>query len=701
MSRRAGDRWLRSLALLLVLIATVRAAVAGPPLLKVHVTDASGHGLPGATIFLMLTTPVATRPVPEAPGSEAPTSLSGAIEPVTTDSEGAAEALLVPGRYRVAALKAGYAIAVAEVSTLVRTRLEVRLREVARAFAGDLPAPSAPSDLGLDWILRTPADDVLRQTKARLALPAADEAAPASGGGRLNAVLATLDGELVQHFSGGDLLGREAPAAGASGRSTSLALRGSLGDQGSWRFHGLTGHQDNGAPDRLGGARQGRQADRMQIGVDYHLGPDDDLKADLRYGTSRYVVDPSGEAAATIDQDQTDLGMETRWDRRLEGTALLYVEGAYAQTGVRAIDAGLAPFSAPASEGEDPRRALDRTTQATAGVAFEAGDHHVDVGLRAKSYRYDLRDRGVLLYSLYDAPSLAEPGERGNAMSLFGSDDWRVAPRATLNYGLGYHSNLTAGDAYLVPRVGVTFQPPVGGATLRALALYRLDDPGLVSLYTTSGDPAGIMGRDVGRFGYLLSVERRPEDRLQVAATLSYKPFEEGIGDDDPDLRAPGAWGDALVFLTDGAAGRHEVGVEVARAFGGLHGVLSGTIGKVGGRLSPAIEEAPIQILSLGEVRYTLTRLRAAYAPTATEVQFDYREVDAESAEISEGRGSEGIDYRRLDLTVAQDLPRLRNLANARFRVLMAYQGLAYGASASASAPAVTTRFTGGVNITF
>jgi hypothetical protein len=100
-------------------------------------------------------------------------------------------------------------------------------------------------------------------------------------------------------------------------------------------------------------------------------------------------------------------------------------------------------------------------------------------------------------------------------------------------------------------------------------------------------------------------------------------------------------------------------------------------------------------------VRYTLTRLKAMYAPTATEVQVDYRKVDASSVDASEGRDAEGVDYRRLDLTVAQDLPRLRNIMNARFRVLMAYQGLAYGASTTVAVPAVTTRWTGGVDIRF
>ncbi|HEX9427041.1 MAG TPA: TonB-dependent receptor [Candidatus Polarisedimenticolia bacterium] len=700
MSRPAGDRFLLALILLPVFLVSA-PAVAAPRILKVRVVDRSGHGLPGASVFLLVNgvgAPRASLDTP--PWSDRAAVVPAVFEPATTGADGTVETSLPPGRYRVAASKSGYGIGVADVSTLLRSRLEIRLEDLVRAVTGDLPLASEPDGLGLDWILRTPADDVLRETEARASQPAGEDAASPAGGSRLGEILETLDGELVQHFSGEDLPGQDSAGGGSSGRSTSLALRGSLGDQGAWRFHGLTGRQENGLLDGFGGARQDRRAERLQIGLDYRLGRGN-LKSDVRYGTNRYVVDPSGDTVNATDQDQTDLGMETRWDRPLGGTAILYVEGAYTQTSVRAVDAGLSPFAVTAAESPDARRVLDRSTLATAGVAFDAGDHHFDLGMRAKSYRYDLRNQGVLLYSLYDTPSLAEPGERGNAMSIFGSDDWRMAPGATLNYGLRYHSNINAGQAYLVPRVGVTFQRAPGGATLRALALYRLDDPGLVSLYARSDDPADAMARDVGRFGYLLSLEHRSDDRLEMAATISYKPFEEGVGEDDTGLLAPGAWGDALLFLTDGAAGRHELGLEVGRVFGGLHGVLSGTVGRVDGRLSPAIEEAPVQRLSVGEVRYTLTRLKAMYAPTATEVQVDYRRVDASSADTAEGRDPEGLDYRRIDLTVSQDLPRLRNIMNARFRVLMAYQGLAYGASTMAVAPAITTRWTGGVDIRF
>ncbi len=696
MRKDAGNSW-RCFALLLVALAgSIAPGIAGDSVLTGRVTNTEGAEIGGVMLFLA----AVGRVSPPGPGGAATKFLE-------SSSDGSFVTILPAGRYVVAASKPGYEVALTEVSTLIRGVLEVRLRESARIVLGDLPDAPPGENPGLSWILRSPSNDVLRETEASLPLAGTTtvRAAPPSRAGWLQAILQPIDGELVQHFSGAALLGQEAAGpSDTSGRSTSLALRGAIGDQGSWRFDGLTGRLSTGPAEGAAGPRQGRRADRMQFGFDYRLGPDDTLEADLRYGTSRYVVDPNGETVNATDQDETNVGLRSRWNRKLGEAGLLYVEGSYVETGVRVPDAGGSPLVSLTGQEGTASRVTDRSTLAAAGLAVDAGRHRLDFGIRTKSYRYDLRDRGVLLYTLYDAPTLTEPGEGGQAMSLFGSDDWRLGGRSTLNYGLRYHSNLSAGNAYLVPRLGLTFEPAeAGGTRFRSQLLFRLDDPGLSSLYSTAEERREVERRDVARFGYLLGVERRPDDRLGFAATLSYKPFEEGVGGEDGGVVAPGAWGDALLFLTDGAAGRHELGVEIGRAFGEVRGSLSGTVGRVEGRLTPAVEEAPVQVLSLGEVRYYLTRLRALYGPTETEVQVDYRSVQAEGG-VPESFDPEGsVAYRRIDLTVAQDLPRISGAMNARFKVLMAYQGLVYGSSyeGARALPGATSRWTGGVDIRF
>ncbi len=713
MRRPSGSRWLSVAGFLVVLASSSGSGIAGDRPLAGRVVDAEGEGIEGATILL---TAAGRRAGPAAavrrggPGNGPAEDLAV----LRSGPDGGFSAVLPAGRYRVAAFKTGYEVNLTEVNTLVRASLEVRLREVASVILGDLPVGTPGQNLGLDWILRRPASDALRQTGASVTAsgaPVTDEAAAVPAGttapapsGWLQALLEPIDGEFVQHFSGADPLeGDGANLGDATGRSTSLALRGAIGDQGTWRFDGLTRKSLDGAAD--GAARQGRRADRLVLGMDYHLGPADELRSEVHYGTSRYVVDPGGETVNATDQEQRTVGFRSRWDRTLGSAAALYVDGSYFETGVRTPEGERSPFASLPGTGDGTNRVTDRSWLATAGVTLEAGDHRLDFGLRTKRYRYEERDRGVLLYSLYDAPTLTEPGEHGNAMSLFGSDDWRLAPRYALNYGVRYHSDLSAGNAYFVPRVGMTFDPADReGTRVRSMVLFRLDDPGLSALYATSAERRAARQRDIGRLGYMVQVERRPQDSLQVAATLSYRPFEEGVGGDQEGTLVPGAWGDALLFLTDGVAGRRELEVELRRRFGHFSGSLSGSIGRVEGRLTPAVEEAPVQFLSLGEVRYYLTRLQALYGPTDTELQIDFRRVQGQGG--GEG-GAEpgGLDYRRVDLVVYQDLPWLRNASNARFKVLMAYQGILYDSLYDGSGGDVgsgaTSRVTGGVDISF
>src|SRR5260221_11621627 len=196
---------------------------------------------------------------------------------------------------------------------------------------GDLPEGDAPTGPGLGWILRGASGDILRQEGAGVAIASVADSSPEDRSRRavswLRTVLQPIDGELVQRFSGADLLGSEVSGPGdLSGHTTDLSLRGLIGAQGAWRFEGLVGRLDTGTSDGPGTVRQGRSADRMLVGVDYRLGTQDSLKTELRYGTTRDVVDPNGETAAATDQDQTHVSLRSRWEKSLGDAGLLHVE---------------------------------------------------------------------------------------------------------------------------------------------------------------------------------------------------------------------------------------------------------------------------------------------------------------------------------------------------------------------------------------
>ncbi len=196
-------------------------------------------------------------------------------------------------------------------------------------------------------------------------------------------------------------------------------------------------------------------------------------------------------------------------------------------------------------------------------------------------------------------------------------------------------------------------------------------------------------------------MERRPEDRLQFAASLSYRPFQEMAGSQG----APATTGlqeeDGLVW-GDAAAQRHQMEFELQRGFGAVRGMFTGSVGRVQGRLTAAPGDAPVLVMHAGEARYYRTGLRATIRPTETEVRVDYRRVVGETGSDTAGSPA-SLVYRRLDLAVFQDLP-FAIFPTSRWRVLMAYEGLLLDSiegSSSLYGWGATSRVSGGVEITF
>lgn len=709
MRKRSGFAWLFgccSLAFVAVPGRGVRAAegpVAG------QVVDGEGVAIAGATIYLAPLREPATAafgPVARSSGLE-----ESDILVLKTAEDGTFSGAAPPGRYGVAASKPGYDLLLTEISLRTRRLLELRLRQAARLILGDRPSAAEAGEDDLDWILRRPAGDILRDREAALTGPEPD-------GGEVEAanrdvrdlvartpvaarwferLLRPLDGEITHLMTSEDLLG-EAPAPGEiDGSATRLALNGAFGDGGSWRF--AAGRGRSSAGPAAGGPRLGRREDRVKFATQHVLGIRDRLQAEIDCGMVRFAREAGASSLDAGDQAQRTTVVRSRWDRRLGPDVVMHVDGTYHTAGLNASD-DPGVLDAASGAARDGNQAWDRTWRAEAGVVLDTESHHVDLGLRASAYRHDLLSRGYLLAVSPEILGLAESGDRGSAVSLFGQHDWRVAERYVVNYGLGYHGLLGEGSGFIVPRVGVTRAPDrPGGTMVRSMVLYRLDDsseaggrrPAATSRYPAFGE--------AGRVGYLIAVESALLGRTRVAAAVSYRPFEEMAGDPRGET-LPGTGAAGPIVLTDGAAGRHELGLEVHRGFGDFHGSLSGRVGRVAGRLAPAAEESPASVLRFGEARYYLTRVRAFYAPTETEVLIDFRRV---TGELEAGPDDPAaLQYRRVDLTVQQELPRLTQ--SARFRVLMAYQGLLSGqtgAAAGGAAPLAASRLSGGVEIDF
>jgi hypothetical protein len=696
MRKRTGTRCLAIAGLLIVLGRASTPAFAQDKPLAGLLLDMRGSGIADATLFIVPVVRPRLSAEIQADLRGRPAAGEAGSRVIRSAPDGSFSALLPAGRYRIAAFKPGFEVALSEVNLLARNRITLIMNPEQDPPGG--PAGAGDGQGDLDWILRQPDGNNLRERTLDLAGLIAQNA-PAAQPAAFWARMPPIDGEFVQHLSGGSLLGGEATGPGdSSGRSTRLALRGPAGSQGSWSFDGLDGRSST-AVDSGGDSRRARRSTGLGVGLDYRLGPSDGLQAEMRYGSSRFLLGAPWSQDG-IDQEQKTAGVRALWNRRLGDESSLRVGASYLEAGVREPSAVAGSRTAPAAAGADLDGQSDRSIGATAGVAFKAAAHDVGLSLRVHAYRYDLGDGGAFLSSLDVGPAALEAGGEGSALSLSGQDDWRVAERSVVQYGLGYHTDRAAGSSYLVPRVGMTCAlSAAGDLFLRSALLYRIDDrvpPG------PDGPGAGRAGEaspGSRNLGYEIGVTRRLENRLHFAATLSYTPFQ-GFGGGD-ESTSPVFQDEGVPVLADAGAGRHEMEFEVGRGFGFVHGSLAGSLGRVEGRLSPLVQESPLNSLKAGEARYYLTSLRAQFQPTDTELRIDYRRVTG-SMQPAVLAGDGDLDYRRLDLAVYQDLPWVV-IANSRWRVLMAYQGLQYDSLDDPDLPdsGATSRITGGVDISF
>lgn len=657
-----------ALVALFSLMFPATGSLASEPQILGKITDRDGVVVADAMVFL---TPVN--------GPER--AQYSPIRALRSDQKGAFYAALPAGRYRVAAVKPGYDVAMTDIHSRARGVLTLEMTRSPGLFPGRGSPGATGEDLGSGWILRQQRDNVLRATEA--SLNEVRQAVPASGSeGWAAALFAPLDGHFVQQFSGGASMTDDGEAA--LGRTTGLSIAGALAEESGWRFDGWSGRSYDEVDDA--GSRLENRNNRAAVGVDYRLGGRDTVTGDLWYGARRYMVEAGDGTTEGTEQAQRSIALRSRWERQVDDDAALYVEGEFFHTDARLPD----------QQAVD-RRIEDRHWLAATGLALSAGDHSIDLAVATEQYDYDLWDQGVFLYGNEVVPGPGIDTGAGPAFSVRAADRWQTGALTEVSYGLRYHNQPRSGATFMVPRVGVTVTPPgSSGVVLRSEVLYRLDgDPG----------PVAPTGGESDRFGYLIGIERRPgrsDDRLHLAASYSFRPFADGRPAGGLSGRGVSP-GTAPLVLGDGSTSHHEVEVELGHAFGVFRGGLAGKVGVAEGRLTPAMNEAPIQLLTDGEARYYQTQLWAACVQTDTEVQVDYRRVLAE--ERLAAPGVEPSDYRRLDLVVYQQIPGPRALGEARLRVLMAYRGFDYdslydgpeGATISGRA----SRLTGGLDISF
>jgi hypothetical protein len=646
-----------------------------------QVFDTSGMAVEGATLYLAPAVGGCgdpATPVHDPGGKGADPAGCADVIIVTTDLRGGFEGRVPPGRYRIAALKPGYELLLSEIGIFTRAFHDLRLRPTATAAR----VRHREDDPGLNWILKQRRPDPLRDLQPAVA--GAPEGATARPEGPVAGLLQAIDGEMSWSMSGGGPFADPPGAGGTAGQTASLAVAGGIGAAGRWRLTGGFAESATGLPGAAASRRELRSGS-LAVAMDYRLEGGDRIEGEIHYGEAlaESLVDGTGTVVA--GQSRRAASIRSRWERPLAGAGAIYVDGSYQGAGIGWHDAAGAA---------DPARAAllppgHDTWRAGAGYARDLGDHAVDFGFRASVRQGETGTQEF-------AVAAGAPGEarlERSEVALFGADDWRLAERYTLNYGLSYWSDRDTGTGWLLPTIGFVRDPGFeGGWRVRSLLVFRLDDP-------LSG-PADAGRPTAPRVGGVIGFEQEPAAGTRIAATVAMVPFHDDL------IAVPGGPGVTqsaapAPVLSDGEARRSEVGVEVDHVFGPFRGSLSGAVGRVVGRLSPVVDELPLQAIDEGEVRYWVTRLRGVYAPTETIVLVDVRRVVGSSAGAV-GADPEAHDYRRVDLVLQQPLPWMSRAA--RWRLQMAYRGLLSGSSDLAPGGLTAgnvSRLSGGVSVMF
>ncbi len=690
----------RALALLLITVVPLalpvptRAADFPTESITGRVFDLLGRGIPGVDVLVF----------PGGRDSPGPT-----LTTFRTDVRGRFHLSdLNPGRYFIALNKPGYQILLAQVNTRILSRLSLTLLP---ASTGGEPLPAAGAN-SMDWILRAPRSDVLKEWRERDLPPTekgvsdttrGEDGTPSSsrGGGKPSLARVPVNGEVQQWFTSGlPFDAGSSQSTESNGRATALNVRGDIGGRGDWRVGGVAGTLSTGPaePDAEGVVRD-QGSDRLRLAMRYQLGPADSVRVQARYDRDRLREEGFTRLLSPGNQEVRTLGYQANWARRAERGDDLEMNLGFLQALGRIPDPGAGPgISLVPSEEESLQ---DRRWTAGAAYGFSIKpEHRVSVKAQTRLYRYDFRDEGLILAPVQSALSYAEAGERGWSVSLSGEDTWKLSTPMSLTLGVDYHwADGLRASSLLVPHVGARLERERTLFEGRLLA--RIDR--FADFY--AGDRASFRMEESGEnlTGYRLEMLRKLGATWTLAGHAQQNPLEfeqEHSAWDTPVRPAdPGAF-----FLMDPAAMTNELGLQIGKRFNGIEGTLASDRGRASGRVASGLDQAPIQILGEAEIRYVAVKASARVDRTDTQVQLDYRRMLQETESAAPGEVPDRAS--RVDFQVFQQVPFLGRRGPMDWRFLFAYQTLSRdpgtaGATISLSLPDRVRRLSGGIGVSF
>jgi len=611
---------------------------------------------------------------------------------------------LTPGRYFLALNKPGYQVLLAQVNTRWISRLTLTL---VPGGPGIVP-PSGARANSMDWVLRAPRTDLLKEIRGSVpeavaskgpegSIPGQPPPRPILTGSSISEHL-PFNGEVEQWFTTDpSFSGGGADTAASSGRTTAVRFDGDLLGRGNWRVGGTLGtlSTEEGPVGSVGGERD-EDAGRLRVAMDYELSPEDSIRFQARYDRDSFRSGSPAGRLTPAEQEVRTLGYQAGWSRKMDQGGGLEMNMGFVQALGRTPGGFPGPGPLPGSEPDNLLQ--DRRWNAGALYDFTVSrEHRVVVRARTRFYRYDSRNEGWVLAPVHPDFSSQEAGERGWSVSLSGEDAWKISGPLSLTLGLDYH-RAGSQDTFsaFVPRLGARREGK--RSLIQGQILLRLETP--AAAYGDSPAAGSSLSGETS-LGYRAEILHRLGRSWTVAGHAERNPLDPEEGYGWLDTRGPAGAGGLL--LADPASVTEEFGIQVSKRLKGVEGTLGTDQGRVRGRVVARLDGAPIQILGQGDVRYVTLKASALVLRSETEVRFDYRRLDG--LDIFSGSG-EPCQAARLDLTVLQQIPLLGKRLPADWRVLLAYQTLTRDQADSGEAlmgfsSEKVRRLSGGVGVKF
>jgi len=512
---------------------------------------------------------------------------------------------LIPGRYRIAALKQGYQTFVGQVDTFARETIDLVLRPAANLEEATLPRDAS-------WALRLPRRGMLHDTGAGVEPSGGGEdgaANPSPGEGpRL---------ELAQFFSlSSGVVEAHPDDTEIQPSETRMLLASAIGERGNVLVEGRREQLGATSPDDFAGSTASLSGAAVNLDLSYDTSPSAQFAVTAFYNQTDYELSSGAlEVPTALEQQQQTWGYDASWSKQIDAARRFVVALAYQDTSLVSPAREVVP--APTLPAGPPNAVANRVMGAQGSYESVVSERHdVQLALRTQ-----------LLSWPSTAPTMVwlrpDDADRSTwTVQADAQDTWALAAPFSLVYGLRYKQEWMAREAALVvPRLGGSVA--AGGWHVRALVSYHS--------VTESDAPAALnlMAplRPAEPLGYEAEVEMPVARNVRLRGGVSYSPIQfDHVG----YFGGTDGYEEHPLYLTDGNSAVHEHRLALVEERGSSRTYLELSNGRAEGTVAPLLPFARPSAFRPGrQLRYWNGRFGMLVPTWGTDFRVEYRRVEA------------------------------------------------------------------------